>query len=306
MSMGKIRRAVPDVVISHWYRLVGDLKASPQQFYGRFDAVLQRQVPKLESGKIEWREGGPLSPKRQYHRLLRELITFDVCAAPFGTGFFVSWRLGEQRLRLNIVGLLLVLALLAGGAERALADHRLQFYLMIHPEWFAVAGCSLLGVFFLLILLMRSAVGQGLADLDALLLHTPIIAGFYEKFLRPVTYYRIDLALMYEEAVHAAVLQIIDELTEAQKLPRLSESERKPILRDLYKRRGLEWPRATTSTPLPIPASRPCRIPARYDPIPQACGGHCPCANTHALDARRGSGFETGERTARAARTRVA
>jgi hypothetical protein len=163
---------------------------------------------------------------------------FDVCAAPFGTGFFVSWRLGEQRLKLNIVGLLLVLALLAGGVEWAFNEHRfrLQFYLMIHPEWFVLAGSIVLGVFFLLLMLMRSAVGRGLADLDALLLHTPVVAGFYEKFLRPITYYRVDLALMYEEAVHAAVLQVIDELTETQKLPRLSESDRKPILRDFYKR----------------------------------------------------------------------
>ena len=40
---------------------------------------------------------------------------------------------------------------------------------------------------------LRSAVGWGLADLDALLLNTPVLAGFYERFLRPITYYRIDL-----------------------------------------------------------------------------------------------------------------
>jgi len=44
------------------------------------------------------------------------------------------------------------------------------------------------------------------------------------------------LALMYEQAIHAAVMQVVDELTEVQKLPRLSEDQRKPIRRDCYKR----------------------------------------------------------------------
>jgi hypothetical protein len=237
MSVGKIRRAVPDVIISHWHRLVVDLKASSIEFYSRLESVLrERQVPAMASRHFEWHEGGPFSPKRRYLRFLRERTVFDVCAAPFGTGFFVSWRLGAIRLKLNVAGLLLLIALLVAGGAWANEQFHLQFYFMFYPERFLWAGGIALAVFILAIVIMRSAVGQGLADLDALLLHTPIIAGFYERFLRPMTYYRIDLAIMYEESIHAAVLQVIDEFTDIQKLPRLSEADRKPIMRDFYKR----------------------------------------------------------------------
>jgi hypothetical protein len=235
MGLGKVRRANADSIISHWCHLIDNLKASPLEFYHRLHEVIrERQIPNLEEGRIDWREGGPLSPKRQYWRLLRERITIDICAAPFGTGFFVSWRLGQLRLRLNVLGLLILLVGLASAASAIYEKYRFEFW--IHPEYlyWTIGIPSAMAV--LLLFIMRGAVGAGLADFDALLLHTPIVAGFYERFLRPITYYRIDVAMMYEEAVHRAVMQVIDELADAQKLPRLSEAQRKPILRDFYKR----------------------------------------------------------------------
>jgi len=110
------------------------------------------------------------------------------------------------------------------------------FRLMLDLNQTLLIACTAIGSILFLFWLMRSAVGLGLSNLDALLLHMPVIAGFYERFLRPMTYYRIDLALMYEAAIHQAVLQVVDELSDVQKLPRLPESDRKPILRDFYKR----------------------------------------------------------------------
>jgi len=237
MSQTSVREANPDIIISHWYRLINDLQISSQQFYSRLHQVLcERKVPMLEGGRIEFHEGGPLSPKRQYLRLKRERVTFDICAAPFGTGGFVSWRLGERYLRLNFLGLfVLIVAFLA--ILNSIQDYRITLFrlsLDLHQTLITVGIVA--GIIVFLLWLMRSAVGLGLANLDALLLHTPVIAGFYERFLRPMTYYRIDLALMYEAAIHQAVLQVLDELTEAQKLPRLPDSDRKPIMRDFYKR----------------------------------------------------------------------
>jgi hypothetical protein len=230
MSLSSIREANPDIIISHWYRLINDLQISSQQFYSRLHQVLcERKVPMLEGGRIEFHEGGPFSPKRQYLRLKRERVTFDICAAPFGTGGFVSWRLGERYLRLNFLALLAVL--------KSIQDFRTALFRLRFDfnQTLTTVGI-VIGIIVFLLWLMRSAVGFGLANLDALLLHTPVIAGFYERFLRPMTYYRIDLALMYETAIHQAVLQVLDELTEAQKLPRLPDSDRKPIMRDFYKR----------------------------------------------------------------------
>jgi len=45
---------------------------------------------------VEFHEGGALSAKREYLRVLRREHIFDICAAPYGNGFFISWWLGEE------------------------------------------------------------------------------------------------------------------------------------------------------------------------------------------------------------------
>jgi hypothetical protein len=239
MSQRRVKRANADVIDSHWCNLVENMSASPADFYRRLREVIRdRKIPNLDEGHVQWREGGLLSAKRLYFRLLRERIVIDVCAAPFGTGFFVSWRLGHIWLRLNFLGALMLIAGVIAALGTAYDNYRFEIlYLTYRYHSWIPWGIIGTAVFLLVMLnVMRGAVAAGLSDLDALFLHTPILAGFYERFLRPVTYYRVDLALMYEQAVHAAVMQVVDEFTDVQKLPRLSEDQRKPIRRDCYKR----------------------------------------------------------------------
>src|ERR1044071_5099296 len=111
MGAFRIKRANPHLIVSYWCHLIENLQASPQDFYRRLEqAIVERRIPQLEGGAVEWPEGGPFSAKRQYLRLLRERTVIDICAAPFGTGFFVSWRLGEVPLRLRYLALLLIFA----------------------------------------------------------------------------------------------------------------------------------------------------------------------------------------------------
>ncbi len=42
-------------------------------------------------------EGGLFSGSREYLRVKRQEHVFDVCGAPFGRAFFVSWWLTEQQ-----------------------------------------------------------------------------------------------------------------------------------------------------------------------------------------------------------------
>ena len=42
--------------------------------------------------------------------------------------------------------------------------------------------------------------------------------------------------MMFQGAVHSAMLEVIDEITNTKGLRALSEAERKPILTDLFKR----------------------------------------------------------------------
>lgn len=87
---------IPEV-ISHWNTLIENFNTSPKQFYeGVTSAVNARQIPNAKHSRIDWREGGVASAKREYLRIRRGEFFFDICGAPFGTGFFVSWWLTEM------------------------------------------------------------------------------------------------------------------------------------------------------------------------------------------------------------------
>ena len=85
------------VILSHWYHLVEGLQESSQEFYKSVEAAVKtRSVPDARISRIDYHEGGILSAKREYLRVRRKELIFDICAAPFETGFFTSWWLGEK------------------------------------------------------------------------------------------------------------------------------------------------------------------------------------------------------------------
>lgn len=151
-------------ILSHWHYLIEALQDSPQRVYGAIEeAIRSRNLPDVSVQRVFYREGGLLSPKRSYLRAIRKELIFDVCIAPFGTGLFVSWWLGEP--------------------ASVLRDFQFLRFLM-----------------------------------------------------RPMTYYRYDTALMFQESIHNGVLEVIDQITHANGLRALTESERKPILGDFVNR----------------------------------------------------------------------
>lgn len=156
------------LIISHWYQLIENLQTSPMDFYGAVERTVEaRQLPDARTSRVDWREGGLMSAKREYLRVTRKQHVFDICGAPFGNGFFVSWWLGE-------------------------------------PE-----GC---------------------------LTGFPFIGAALDFVRQPRTYYQYDTALMFQSAVHSAVLEVVDGLIKAKGLRALSELERKPILREFFGR----------------------------------------------------------------------
>jgi len=159
------------VVFSHWFHLLEGLQESPKTFYASLEeAINKRELPDVSLSRIDYREGGIFSPEREYLRVKRKEYIFDICAAPFGRGFFVSWWLGEK---------------------------------------------------------------PGL--IRELILMIPILGPLLVGAFKPATYYQHDTTLMFQESVHAAVLETVDGLTQAKGIRVLSESERKPILSNLFK-----------------------------------------------------------------------
>jgi len=73
-------------------------------------------------------------------------------------------------------------------------------------------------------------------DIEGLIAKIPFIGGFLVNFFFPTTYYKIDSASMFRTYAQASVLKVIDEITKDKGVRSLSESERKPILQDIFKR----------------------------------------------------------------------
>ncbi len=95
-------------VIKHWYAPLDNFQFITGEFYGMIEKELQaRKVPGLEISRVEFSEGGLLSDKREYLRLKRERLVFDICAAPFGTSYFFSFRFVELPLGIKPLELLI-------------------------------------------------------------------------------------------------------------------------------------------------------------------------------------------------------
>lgn len=64
----------------------------------------------------------------------------------------------------------------------------------------------------------------------------PFIGGFLERKFYPATFHTVDTSSMFMTYAQNSVLKIIDEITKEQGIKGLSELERKPIMKDLFKR----------------------------------------------------------------------
>lgn len=79
---------------SNWNTLIDNFDFSTKEFYYLLNAELKGQgVDKIKIETTILSEGGMLSSKREYLRLSWKEYQYDICGAPFGKGFFVSWWL---------------------------------------------------------------------------------------------------------------------------------------------------------------------------------------------------------------------
>jgi hypothetical protein len=216
----------PADALSHWHKLMEDFQASPMEFYASVEASIQkRQVPDCTISRIDFREGGVLSAQREYLRVSRGRHNFDICAAPFGNGFFVSWWLSPTQSSLGPLALLLMS--IGFVIFMSMSMGLLGFFqgLLI-----TVVGVPL--AFWMFVRFMSTA-KEGWDDP---LVAMPFLGPIYERIFRPETYYKMDTALMFQEAIGNSVLEVVDGLRSAKGVRALTELERKPVLRDLYRR----------------------------------------------------------------------
>lgn len=209
-------------VVSHWHTLVDDFNTSSLDFYKVVgEAVNAREVPEVTFDRVLYREGGFATAKREYLRLRRGALVFDVCAAPYGTSFFFSWwlvRTGPKHPLLYLVGFCFAL-------------------LFFPPILSAPFGFGAIVMYPVMILLtvvgLALLARRGVFGPEEHLLFVPAIGWIYEKLFHPVTYYALDTTLMFQDSVHRAVTDTIEGLLDAQGLQALSEEARRPTMRSL-------------------------------------------------------------------------
>jgi hypothetical protein len=84
--------------LADWRQFFYGVEAGPRQVYAAMRGTIARhELPDVWFSEITYREAGPFSQGRGYLRVNRENHVFDICAAPYGSGFFVSWWLAEAR-----------------------------------------------------------------------------------------------------------------------------------------------------------------------------------------------------------------
>jgi hypothetical protein len=211
-------------VVGHWHTLVEDFSTSSLDFYELVKAgIARRQIPDLGITSVTWKQGGLGSGKRVYLRVSREGLNFDICAAPFGTGYFFSWWLAKISrvlldllfIFLNLVVVFVFYRLMSGSSEG-------------NEPSFGCAALLLRPLLFLgLLLALGFLVRYGNLGLEPTVLSMPVTGFVYGLIFRPVTYFNEDTAIMFRESVHNAVVEAIDTVTAEKGLRALSEAERK-------------------------------------------------------------------------------
>jgi hypothetical protein len=221
-------------VIEHWYSLVPGFTTSGKEFYEAIEKELkEREVPGLDIARVDFAEGGAMSAKREYLRMTRERLVFDICAAPFGSAFFFSCRFAQIPAVIRLWQVLIVLV----GAFMVMA-------LTLRYVGIILGPLLLLAGMVFLIYLLRNAVALGLKDLDATLIKSPVFGPIYENWFRKETYYRHDTRLMYCDTVNAVVKAKVEEVTGAKGIKLIRFNEYSPILAELYKPTTVTLPKS--------------------------------------------------------------
>lgn len=89
----------PDIIHSHWHHYFDELKFSSDEFYTRVQEIMKSyEFPNVSIWRVNMKANTWLVFNREYLRVASRKFYFDICAAPYGTGFFVSWWFGENMI----------------------------------------------------------------------------------------------------------------------------------------------------------------------------------------------------------------
>jgi len=214
-----------DKVLDHWISFADGFNQPPQEFYATVKKELDaRKIPSMEMSDVEYAEGGLLSDKRLYLRMIRERLAFDLCAAPFGNSYFFSCRAVHSPPALRLWHLAV-----------AFVFFSVVYSLLIHLLGLMFAIIAMVALLIAIAEMFRNAVSMGLNDLDSALMKIPILGPIYENWFRKETYYREDARLVYLKMVPEIVKKAAENVTGEKGIKLVQQYERAPIFGELYK-----------------------------------------------------------------------
>ena len=223
---GLWKKRKPEELKQPTYALIDGFETSTDAFYQSIEHELNaRKVPGLELMRIDYREGGPLSSRRDYLRMRRERLTFDLCSAPFGTSWFFSYRFCEIPAPFPGLQLLIVAGLLT-----ALVFGYIALFGML---W---GGITIGMTAFGFALLLRNTLTLGFEDFDAWLLTMPVFGRVYEALFRKETFFRKDTRFMYVEMMERVIQDKIKEITASEGIEKVEFIEARPDIHPLLSR----------------------------------------------------------------------
>lgn len=241
---------LPDPIVDRGHHLLGGVQLSAKAIYRRIEELIEeRQIPQVRLSRVWWPEAGPLSSPREYLRIERLGYHFDVCAAPFGREFFVSWRLVQPLptwyavLAWHVASVLILIvafgliqltfgtgAFVAGqlGSVLLPKDNILPLLAAV-PGGLLYLTLTAMGPPFLLFLTYHLAIRLGAARVQTI--HAILIFGpLYMRFFNPLTYYAEDTAKVFQQVAEEAVTRVVAELSESKGLRALPDLERQGII----------------------------------------------------------------------------
>ena len=211
----------PQEEASYWSQLVEDFQTSSKEFYEQVEVCLKaRRIPFHQTRRTIWSEGGLLEGEREYLQVEGQHHLIDICAAPYGTGYFFSTRLRPRKAShlwlwwlIFAIGTLALWGLLGRLLAVASPDvSATPFQLMLQV---LMRGPVVLIPASLLLILCIVALGAkaGKFEAEAAVLETPGVSWVYRVVFAPQTYYRQDTAVMFVTAVEGAVRSCIAQTT---------------------------------------------------------------------------------------------
>lgn len=196
LGLGKAKKAD---VLDHWYTLVDQFNIPCKDFYDAIERELtHRKVPDLTISRVMFSEGGLLTANREYLRMKRDWLVFDICAAPFGVSFFFSLRFAELPKGMRLWQW--IAAFLGGLFFCAILGWLMGFIVAFFCFWLLI-----------------------------------VVTVWLIFDAGKESYYRQDTRLMYHEVVTAVVKQKIAEFTSARGINLLSIKQHSPLMDDLYR-----------------------------------------------------------------------